>query len=141
MTQLAYLSDGIHIVSGGDDDETIKLWNTSNGFCFVIFSKHASTATGLEFVSNGQFIVSSSFDGTVRTFDLFECISICSKYTTETALAICSWNKTLRSWSVFVSQSSRETFLLSTDALCCALRHDGKQLAVSTVDAQILFLS
>ncbi|CAF3650517.1 unnamed protein product [Rotaria sp. Silwood1] len=82
MAQLAYLSDGIHI---------IKLWNTSNGFCIVIFSKHASTATGLEFVSNGQFIVSSSFDGTVP--------------------------------------------------LCCALRHDGKQLAVSTVDAQILFLS
>lgn len=58
---------------------------------------------------------------------------------TQTTLASCSWDKTLRTWSLFDSQGSRETFLLSTDALSCAFRPDGKQIAVSTVDAQILF--
>ena len=47
-----------------------KLWNTSNGFCFVTFSEHSSTITGLEFATNGQFIVSSSLDGTARAYDL-----------------------------------------------------------------------
>ena len=73
-------------------------------------------------------------------------------------MASCSWDKTLRTWSLFDSQGSRETFLLSTDgktssidanksirirtvflALSCAFRPDGQQIAVSTVDAQILF--
>ncbi len=36
---------------------------------------------------------------------------------TQTTLASCSWDKTLRTWSLFDSQGSRETFLLSTDGL------------------------
>ncbi|UJR09168.1 hypothetical protein I4U23_013416 [Adineta vaga] len=196
MTQLAYSPDGMHIASGGDDGK-IKLWNTSNAFCFVTFSEHSSTITGLEFASNGQFIVSSSLDGTVRAYDLlryrnfrtytsptpvqFSCVAldaagevVCAggfdtfnifvwsiktgklldilsghegpisalafgRNTTQTTLASCSWDKTLRTWSLFDSQGSRETFLLSTDALSCAFRPDGQQIAVSTVDAQILF--
>ncbi|CAF1225991.1 unnamed protein product [Rotaria sordida] len=196
MTQLTYSPDGMHIASGGDDGK-IKLWNTSNGFCFVTFSEHTSTITGLEFASNGQFIVSSSLDGTVRAYDLlryrnfrtytsptpvqFSCVAldiagevVCAggfdtfnifvwsiktgklldilsghegpisgltfgRNTTQTTLASSSWDKTLRTWNLFDSQGSRETFLLSTDALSCAFRPDGQQIAVSTVDAQILF--
>jgi len=196
MTQLAYSPDGMHVASGGDDGK-IKLWNTTNGFCFVTFSEHSSTVTGLEFSSNGQFIVSSSLDGTVRAFDLlryrnfrtytsptpvqFSCVAldvagevVCAggfdtfnifvwsiktgklldilsgheapisglafgRNNTQTTLVSCSWDKTLRTWSLFDSQGSRETFVLSTDALSCAVRPDGQQIAVSTVDAQILF--
>jgi len=39
-------------------------------FCFVTFSEHISTITGLELASNGQFIVPNSLDETVRAFDL-----------------------------------------------------------------------
>lgn len=48
----------------------IKVWNTGSGFCFVTFTEHNASITGVCFSQNGQVIVSSSLDGTVRAFDL-----------------------------------------------------------------------
>lgn len=48
----------------------MKVWNTSSGFCFVTFSEHLSGITGVVFNQNGQVVLSSSLDGTVRAFDL-----------------------------------------------------------------------
>ncbi|CAF0977001.1 unnamed protein product, partial [Didymodactylos carnosus] len=165
MIQLAYSPDGLHIASGGDDGK-IKLWNTSNGFCFVTFSDHTSTITGLEFSSNGQFIISSSLDaageivcaGGFDSFNIFvwsiktgKLLDILSGHegpisgiafgrnNNQAMLASCSWDKTMRTWNLFENQGSRETFQLHTDGLGISVRPDGQQVAVSTVDAQILF--
>lgn len=48
----------------------VKLWNTSSGFCFVTFNEHLGGVTGVTFTQNGQVVLSSSLDGTVRAFDL-----------------------------------------------------------------------
>jgi len=48
----------------------VKVWNSSNGFCFVTFTEHTGGITGVTFTKNGKSIVSSSLDGTVRAFDL-----------------------------------------------------------------------
>lgn len=48
----------------------MKLWNTSSGFCFVTFSEHISAVSSVLFNSVGKVIVSASFDGTVRAYDL-----------------------------------------------------------------------
>jgi len=40
------------------------------GFCFVTFHEHTAAVTAVQFNSNGQVILSSSLDGTVRAFDL-----------------------------------------------------------------------
>ncbi|CAG9562910.1 unnamed protein product [Danaus chrysippus] len=69
MTCLAYSPDGLYIVTGGYDGK-VKVWNTSSGFCFVTFSEHKSTVTGITFSANKKFFVSSSLDGTVRCYDL-----------------------------------------------------------------------
>jgi periodic tryptophan protein 2 len=69
MNCLCYSANGQHIATGGDDGK-VKLWNTSTGFCFVTFSDHTSSVTGLAFSQNGNAVFSSSLDGTVRAYDL-----------------------------------------------------------------------
>ncbi|XP_063530228.1 periodic tryptophan protein 2 homolog [Cydia strobilella] len=69
MTCLAYSPDGLYIVTGGYDGK-VKVWNTTTGFCFVTFSEHTSSVTGVVFSANKKFFVSSSLDGTVRCYDL-----------------------------------------------------------------------
>jgi periodic tryptophan protein 2 len=69
MLQLAYSPTGLYIASGGEDGK-LKVWNSLNGQCFVTFSEHNSSITGLQFKANDQVICSSSLDGTVRAFDL-----------------------------------------------------------------------
>lgn len=48
----------------------VKVWNTSNGLCFVTFTEHTSSVTNVTFTSSGFVVVSASLDGTVRAFDL-----------------------------------------------------------------------
>ncbi|CAN7995425.1 unnamed protein product [Ixodes hexagonus] len=69
MACVAYSPDGAYIVTGGDDGR-VKLWNASDGFCFVTFSEHAAGISGVAFVQSGRAVLSASLDGTVRAFDL-----------------------------------------------------------------------
>ncbi|XP_028031551.1 periodic tryptophan protein 2 homolog [Bombyx mandarina] len=69
MTCLAYSPDGLHVVTGGFDGK-VKVWNTTNGFCFVTFHEHKATVSGVTCSANKKFFVSSSLDGTVRCYDL-----------------------------------------------------------------------
>lgn len=48
----------------------VKVWNTGTGFCFVTFSEHNAAITGVLFSQNGQVVISSSLDGTVRAYDI-----------------------------------------------------------------------
>ncbi|KAH9641191.1 hypothetical protein HF086_004578 [Spodoptera exigua] len=69
MTCLTYSPDGLYIVTGGYDGK-VKVWNTTNSFCFVTFNEHKSTVTSITFSANKKFFVSASLDGTVRCYDL-----------------------------------------------------------------------
>lgn len=69
MNCVVYSPDGQYIVTGGEDAK-VKVWNVSNGFCFVTFSEHSSAVTAIEFSLSKKFLVSASLDGTVRAYDL-----------------------------------------------------------------------
>lgn len=66
---VTYSPDGQLLATGGFDGK-VKLWNISNGFCFVTFNEHSSSVTAVEFSGNKKFFVSASLDGTVRAYDI-----------------------------------------------------------------------
>ncbi|KAL2926244.1 Periodic tryptophan protein 2 [Bienertia sinuspersici] len=67
---LAYSPDSQLLATGADDNK-IKVWNVSSGFCFVTFSEHTNAVTALHFLANNHSLLSASLDGTVRAWDLF----------------------------------------------------------------------
>ncbi|XP_055594571.1 periodic tryptophan protein 2 homolog [Uranotaenia lowii] len=66
---VTYSPDGQLLATGGLDGK-VKLWNISNGFCFVTFSEHSSSVMAIEFSGNKKFFASASLDGTVRAYDI-----------------------------------------------------------------------
>jgi len=54
----------------------VKVWKTSDGFCFVTFTQHSAAVTGVAFTQSGKAIVSSSLDGTVRAFDMNKLVAV-----------------------------------------------------------------
>lgn len=67
-TSVAFSPDG-RVVATGSKEGRIKLWSVATGFCAATFSEHQSSVSAIRFASN-DVIVSASFDGTVRAFDI-----------------------------------------------------------------------
>jgi periodic tryptophan protein 2 len=68
MRCMAYSPDGVVVATGGEDG-SLKLWNTSSGFCYCTLKSHTAPITGCTF-ANASVVMSSSLDGTVRAHDL-----------------------------------------------------------------------
>ncbi|KAF9619369.1 hypothetical protein IFM89_006556 [Coptis chinensis] len=66
---LAYSPDSQLLATGADDNK-IKVWTASSGFCFVTFSEHTNAVTALHFMVGNNCLLSASLDGTVRAWDL-----------------------------------------------------------------------
>jgi len=43
----------------GADDNKVKVWNVSSGFCFVTFPEHTNAVTALHFMANNHWLVSA----------------------------------------------------------------------------------
>ncbi|XP_062008257.1 periodic tryptophan protein 2 [Rosa rugosa] len=67
---VAYSPDSQLLATGADDNK-VKVWNVSSGFCFVTFSEHENAITALHFLANKNTLLSASLDGTVRAWDFF----------------------------------------------------------------------
>ncbi|KAL6513035.1 U3 snoRNP protein [Orobanche minor] len=67
---LAYSPDSQLLATGADDNK-VKVWTASSGFCFVTFSEHTNAVTALHFMASNHCLLSASLDGTVRAWDLF----------------------------------------------------------------------
>ncbi|CAK9164840.1 unnamed protein product [Ilex paraguariensis] len=67
---LAYSPDSQLLATGADDNK-VKVWTVSSGFCFVTFSEHTNAITALHFMASNHCLLSASLDGTVRAWDLF----------------------------------------------------------------------
>lgn len=190
----SFSPDGALIATGADDNK-VKIFQMSSGFCFVTFSDHTAPVTALQFLPAGQAVLSASLDGTVRAFDLvryrnfrtmttptpvqFSSLAVdpagevvCAGSTdtfqifvwslktgrlldilaahegpvcglafspTQSLLASCSWDHTVRTWDVFDNKGAVEVLQHTRDVLALAYRPDGKQLASATLDGQICF--
>ncbi|XP_048140002.1 periodic tryptophan protein 2 isoform X2 [Rhodamnia argentea] len=150
---LAYSPDSQLLATGADDNK-VKVWTVSSGFCFVTFSEHTNAITALHFMANNHCLLSASLDGTVRAWDLFryrnfrtfttpssrQFVSLTADQSSE---VICAG--TLDSFEIFVwsMKTGRLLDILSghegpVHGLMFSPTN-GKQLACSTLDGQIHF--
>ncbi|KAH7277624.1 hypothetical protein KP509_39G059700 [Ceratopteris richardii] len=58
------------LIATGADDNKLKVWNASSGFCFVTFAEHTNSITAVHFLPSNNALLSASLDGTVRAWDL-----------------------------------------------------------------------
>lgn len=69
VNSVAYSPDSQLIATGADDNK-LKVWNASSGFCFVTFAEHTNSVTAVYFLPGNSVVLSASLDGTVRAWDL-----------------------------------------------------------------------
>lgn len=107
---LAYSPDSQLLATGADDNK-IKVWNVSSGFCFVTFPDHTNAVTALHFMANNHSLLSASLDGTVRAWDLFR----------------------YRNFRTFITPSSRQFVSLTAD-------QSGEVICAGTLDSFEIFV-
>lgn len=56
----------------------------------------------------------------------------------STTLASASWDKTIRIWEALEKGSAHETIDLLADGLCVVFKPNGLEVAVATLDGQII---
>ncbi|XP_042904814.1 periodic tryptophan protein 2 homolog [Parasteatoda tepidariorum] len=106
---LAIDPSGEIICAGSEDSFEIYVWAVPTGHLLSILSGHEAPVSGISF-SPVDLVIASA-----------------------------SWDKTLRLWNVRGSKSIRETITLNSDGLATIYKPDGGEIAVATLDGQILF--
>ncbi|XAR50577.1 hypothetical protein NMG60_11004934 [Bertholletia excelsa] len=107
---LAYSSDSQLLATGADDNK-VKVWTVSSGFCFVTFSEHTNAVTALHFMASNNCLLSASLDGTVRAWDLFR----------------------YRNFRTFTTPSSKQFVSLASD-------QSGEVICAGTLDSFEIFV-
>ena len=110
FTCLAVDPSGEIVVAGGSGEAfEMYLWSVQTGKLIDVLPGHEGPIAGLAFSPLGDKVVSASWDGTARI------------------------------WDVYGRSTSVEPFNLTSDGLAVAYRPDGQEVAVSTLNGQILF--
>ncbi|KAJ8483950.1 hypothetical protein OPV22_016435 [Ensete ventricosum] len=151
---IAYSPDSQMLATGADDNK-LKVWTVSSGFCFITLSEHTNAVTAFVSLSSdpsGEVICA----GTLDSFEIFvwsmktgRLLDVLGGHEgpvhglmfspTNPVLASSSWDKTVRLWDVFEGKGAVETFPHTHNILTVVYRPDGKQLACSTLDGHIHF--
>ncbi|TIB05736.1 hypothetical protein E3P96_00955 [Wallemia ichthyophaga] len=99
------------LAAGSIDTFEIFLWSVQTGKLMDVMSGHEGPVSGLSFGPGGAQLASSS------------------------------WDRTIRVWDIFRRARTVEPYSINSDALTVVFRPDGKELATSTLDGQIQFWS
>ncbi|RHZ62420.1 hypothetical protein Glove_340g34 [Diversispora epigaea] len=109
FSSLAVDQSGEIVSAGSLDTFEIFVWSVQTGKLLDIMAGHEGPISGIAFSPSNDQLASSSWDGTVRTWDIFGR----GKYV--------------------------DVLRLTSDVLSVTYQPDGKQLAASTLDGQISF--
>jgi tetratricopeptide (TPR) repeat protein len=107
---MSYSPDGKYLATGCS--KCIRLWSVCDNYKFIeaIIGVHSGTIRSLNYSLNGEYIVSASYDGTVRIIDLknkkgidrfvaHNAVMCEVKYLNdEDSIVTSSWDNTLRRW-------------------------------------------
>ncbi|KAH9941703.1 WD40 repeat-like protein [Epithele typhae] len=106
---LAVDPSGEVIAAGSTDSFEVFLWSVQTGKLLDVLTGHEGPISTLAFSPTGSLLASGS------------------------------WDKTIRVWTVFGRSHAVEPLQLSADVLAVAFRPDGKELAVASLDGQVMF--
>ncbi|AMD21471.1 HER192Cp [Eremothecium sinecaudum] len=139
------------VMFSSSKDGTVRAWDLIRYRNFRTF-----TATDriqfncLAVDPSGEIVCAGSLDNfdiqvwSVLTGQLLDTLSghegpvSCLAFSNENSvLASASWDKTIRIWSIFGRSQQVEPIEVFGDVLALSIRHDGEQVAVSTLNGQI----
>ncbi|KAF8324849.1 quinon protein alcohol dehydrogenase-like superfamily [Cantharellus anzutake] len=109
FSSLAVDPSGEVVVAGSADSFEVFMWSVQTGKLLDVLTGHEAPVNALAFAPTGNYLVSGS------------------------------WDKTVRLWNVFTRTRNVQPFLLNADVLCVAFRPDGLEIAAATLDGQITF--
>ncbi|KAF9262337.1 WD40 repeat-like protein [Marasmius fiardii PR-910] len=107
---LAVDPSGEVVTAGSADSFEVFLWSVQTGKLLDVLTGHEGPVSSLAFSPSGA-----------------------------NQLASGSWDRTVRVWNVFGRSRAVEPFSLNSDVLAITFRPDGKEVAASTLDGQIMF--
>jgi periodic tryptophan protein 2 len=106
---LAIDSSAEVVCAASHDSFDIHLWSVQTGALLDQLAGHEGPISTLAFTPDGRYLVSGS------------------------------WDHTIRIWSVFDRSQTSESLQLMSDLLCVAIRPDSAQIAASTLDGSLTF--
>ena len=111
FSSLAVDPSGEVVCAASHDSFEIHIWSVQTGQLLDRLAGHEAPISALTFAPFGGVIISGS------------------------------WDRTVRLWNIFSRSQNSEPLQLQADVLRVAVRPDGKQVAVSTLDGQLTFWS
>jgi len=97
------------VCAASHDSFDIHLWSVQTGALLDRLAGHEGPISTLAFTPDGRYLVSGS------------------------------WDQSIRVWSVFDRSQTSEALQLTSDLLCLAIRPDSAQIAASSLDGQLTF--
>ena len=110
---LAVDSNGEIVVAGSNDPFHIYVWNIQTGQLLDIFTGHTGPICDLQFLSGVGVLVSGSWDGTVRTWDIYKGTN--------------------------TNNMTTESYQHTSDVICIAVSPNKKQICSSTMNGLLSF--
>ena len=111
FSSVAVDPSGEVVCAGSEDSFKIHIWSVQTGQLLDQLAGHEGPVSSLIFSADGKYLVSGSWDHTVRI------------------------------WDIFARTQTSEPLQLQADVLDVAVRPDSKQIAVSTLDGELSFWS
>lgn len=140
VVKCAFSPDGSHVVSA-TDDETLQVWDASDGSKKAVLEGHAEAVTDFAISLDGKKIVSTSRDNTLKLWDgengallstyagHADSVNACAFSPNGGFIVSASADKTLRIWDANQMQDA-ESFSKNMGAISvCSFSPDGMQIA------------
>ena len=137
--------DGKYIVSASNDN-TLKIWDTTNGKCIKTLEGHTDDVHSANFSPDGKYIVSASLDKTLKIWDTqsWECIKTLEGHTGDATSATfspdgryivsASIDNTIKIWDTQTGECIKTLEGHKSQVRSANFSPDGKYIVSTSVD-------